>query len=293
MKNKPIGRLSRRGWQKSGAVFLGAFLMGCQKPAKETAVDVTVKPFEGQGYRMSGIEANDGQSPSPELIGKQSVQPAKEIAVDVTVEPFEDQGYRMYGIEAKDGQSLSPKLIGKLGILPDYLPFQYFSRRFRLPPTSGSRPDAAPVFQYVLWALPEQIESLGAIDGITVVQKLPEHVIEVGDQAMDGGMIAVKCLPNIANGNWQGRPCATLVQIVALWQNQFKGERITVTVVPEEATAEKSFGQVVDAEQIIIRFESPDAKRKILELVKEHPQTLILQWGKPFTHFHCPGCGMG
>ena len=255
MKNKPTKRLSRRGWLKSGAVFLGTFLMGCQRPVKEIAVD--------------------------------------EIAVDVTVKPFEDQGYRMYGIETKDRPSLSPELIDKLGVQPVYVHFQNFSGRFRRPLEIGSSPDAAPVFEYVLWALPEQIESMGAIDGITVVEKLPEHVFEVGDQAMDGGIIAVKCLPNTANGNWQGRPCATLEHIVALWQNQFKGDGITVTVVSKEASSEKIFGEVMDAEQIIIRFDSPDVKGKILELVKEHPQTLMLQWGKPFTHIYCPGCGMG
>jgi hypothetical protein len=215
------------------------------------------------------------------LIGCQN--PNQEIAVGPDVKPSEDQGYRMYAIISKDG--LYPwSEITKLGVEPAWV-------RFHRSRTTTDQPE----FQYVIWALPEQIESIGEIDGLEIVEMLPEHVLEIGDAAMDGGLMAVKCLPNSETGKWQGRPCATPEQIAAEWRDHFKSDEITFTVVSKSASRPKPSEEFVEPDQIIIRFSSPELKQKIRELVKEHPQTLMLQWGKPFTHIPdpCPGCGMG
>lgn len=265
----PLPSLLRRGFVQGSLLGIGAALgyerlTSAESLASEPQTGRTrtpVRPSHGNSSTQSGP----------------AEQPESGFNAD-------SRDYRIYGLALKPGKRLDAKLLRSMDPQP------HFCVTYGM--THGTQ--LAPAFRFAVWALPEEVEKFAKYERVfTVLEKTAKHIVEIGDPKQLVSQVGVKFFPVSHDGKWMNRPCETMEQIARRWREKTKDQPgMEIDCQLKAIENPREFQEIPEKDQIIIRF-PPGQGTKITELIKGHPQTMMIRWGSPFCYFNCAGCGMG
>lgn len=154
-----------------------------------------------------------------------------------------------------------------------------------------SEPNA---FSYAVWATKEQAEVWAGIDGVESIRKKEAKDVVSNGTAGDGDLY-VELLINGKSMEQQAAKGSYKLasQVVEEWQKLAAGKASVSLVKPTKPSPNSAMEHLIRGGQA--KISCPDGKvpATLMQAIKEHPQVFRMQWTKPFTTMHCPGCGMG
>ena len=162
-------------------------------------------------------------------------------------------------------------------------------------PFARQRNPATEIVEYVLWASKSEAEQWAQLEGVqSVREKTERDVVENG--TVGDGELFVSLLIRDKTPEMQAK-AETYQSNAAVrkrWQALASDSAKITKVSPTKPETGAAISHVIIDGQFRIQASGdrkiPDA---LIKAIKNHPQVMRIQWKKPFTHMHCPGCGMG
>ncbi len=165
----------------------------------------------------------------------------------------------------------------------------YVGSSFRF--AAVSNPNA---FSYAVWATKEQAEVWAGIDGVELIRKKEAKDVVSSGTAGDGDLY----VELLINGKSMEQQAAKgsyklAAKIVEEWQKLAAGKASVSLVKPTKPSPNSAMEQLIRGGQLKISSPNGEIPATLINAIKDHPQVFRMQWTKPFTTMHCPGCGMG
>jgi len=291
---------SRRLLLKASAVFCGikltvagasAFALQIadenqaadQVEADKDGENAETKPFKDQGRRLYFISPDDNATFTREVLPKIEPRP-------FALQPAPGSRGRGIHLQIQEMEAAPLEAADELPAADQKVPQAGAARIAR--PAANPQP---PAVIWAIWVKPEAAKEIAEIPGVeSVTEKKPKDIIEVGDAEDANGSLSVMFVPTPWNGMNSDQPHASLEQILASLRDESSmfDEVTFKTVEKKQLEPHAAIGNI-PMEQIIVEFSTPELNETVLEIIKNHPQTMYLKWDGMFTQFVCPGCGMG
>ena len=148
-------------------------------------------------------------------------------------------------------------------------------------------------FQVWFWATQTEIDSLKDSEFVESIRRRRFSEVAVTGKPQPSSTTlfvdVVFSWPAIPNGTASSHQIAK-----SLKTKQLAGQSgIQIDVIKPDASNRAPIGNVVRKGQIRVRCQDHQQAKKVLQLIRTHPRVINIQWDKPLTDFHCPGCGLG